>query len=191
MIPIALDPRFARLAVCGNGSLALRRLAALRAAGAMDAVLFANAPSPDLQAQAGDHWRPRLPTEADLAGLHALWIVDLDPALAEPLAQAARVRALLVNIEDVPAFCDFHSVAEIRRGDLLLTISTGGAAPGLASLIRRRLEAMFDQSWAERLTELRALRATWRREGVTMSEAMQRITRLVAERGWLDDQNIK
>ncbi len=187
MIPIALDPRFARVAVCGNGALALRRLTALRAAGAVDAILFADAPIPDLQAQAGDHWRPRLPTPTDLAGLHALWIVDLDPAQAEPLAQAARVRTLLVNIEDVPEFCDFHSVAEIRRGDLLLTISTGGAAPGLASLIRRRLEAMFDQSWAERLTELRALRASWRRDGVTMSDAMQRIANLVAERGWLDE----
>lgn len=186
MIPLALDPRFVRLAVCGNGPLALRRLTALRAAGAVDAVLFADAPIPDLKAQAGSHWQNRLPTQADLTSLHVLWIVDLDPALAEPLAQAARARHLLVNIEDVPAFCDFHSVAEIRRGDLLLTISTGGAAPGLASLIRRRLELMFDQSWAERLTELRTLRATWRRDGVSMSEAMQRIATLVAERGWLE-----
>ncbi len=187
MIPIALDPRFVRLAVCGNGSLALRRFNALRAAGAADVLLFADAPIPELQAAASDAWRSRLPNTEDLAALHTLWIVDLDAIKAEPLAKAARARMLLVNIEDVPAFCDFHSVAEIRRGDLLLTISTGGAAPGLAGLIRRRLEAMFDGRWADRLIELRALRASWRSQGVPMAEAMRRIETLVAERGWLDE----
>jgi precorrin-2 dehydrogenase/sirohydrochlorin ferrochelatase len=186
MIPIALDPRCVRLAVCGNGPLALRRFNALQAAGATDLLLFADEPLPALQTAAGEHWRPRLPDPADLADLHGLWIVDLAAAKAEPLAEQARARHLLVNIEDVPAFCDFHSVAEIRRGDLLLTISTGGAAPGLAGLIRRRLEAMFDGRWAERLVELRALRASWRAQNVPMPEAMRRIETLVAERGWLD-----
>ncbi len=186
MIPIALDPRCVRLAVCGNGPLALRRFTALQAAGATDLRLFADDPVPALKAAAGENWRPRLPDPADLACLHVLWIVDLDATKAEPLAEQARARHLLVNIEDVPAFCDFHSVAEIRRGDLLVTVSTGGAAPGLAGLIRRRLDAMFDDRWAERLIELRALRATWRAQGVPMPEAMRRIETLVTERGWLD-----
>ena len=50
---------------------------------------------------------------------------------------------MLVNVEDRPALCDFHSVAEVRRGDLLLTVSTGGASPGLAARIRARLAAEF------------------------------------------------
>ena len=42
---------------------------------------------------------------------------------------AARCRALgrLVNVEDVKPLCDFHTPSQVRRGDLLLSISTGGA----------------------------------------------------------------
>ncbi|EGO96269.1 Siroheme synthase, partial [Acidiphilium sp. PM] len=45
MIPIALDPRLTSLAVAGNGTLALRRYRALRAAGAEGALLFSDDPS--------------------------------------------------------------------------------------------------------------------------------------------------
>jgi precorrin-2 dehydrogenase/sirohydrochlorin ferrochelatase len=72
---------------------------------------------------------------------------------------------VLVNVEDCPALCDFHSVAEVRRGDLLLTISTGGASPGLAARVRARLEGEFGPEWADRLALLRERRAAWRREG--------------------------
>jgi precorrin-2 dehydrogenase/sirohydrochlorin ferrochelatase len=174
MIPLALDPKFVRVAVAGNGALALRRLLALRAAGAKEAVLFADAPTPDLAAAAGA-----------LADLHVLWIVDVEPARAAELADLARSLRVLVNVEDVPAYCDFHSVAEVRRGDLLLTISTGGAAPGLAGSIRRALENCFGPEWAERVSEIAELRRGWRADGVAMPEAARRIDRLVAARCWL------
>ncbi|HQU11949.1 MAG: siroheme synthase, partial [Acidiphilium sp. 37-67-22] len=90
-----------------------------------------------------------------------------------------------VNVEDVLPFCDFHSVAEIRRGDLLLTISTAGAAPGLAGVLRRDLETRFGPEWADRVAQIRALRRTWQREGVKMPEAARRIATLVEEEGWL------
>lgn len=185
MIPIALDPRFARLAVAGNGPLALRRFRALRAAGAADAILFSDAPADDAVIAAGGSLRRALPEAADLTALHALWIVDLPRHRAETLANAARDARVLVNVEDVPQFCDFHSVAEVRRGDLLLTISTNGRAPGLSSLIRRDLEQKYGPEWQERVAEIGALRADWQREGVAMPEAAQRIAAIVAERAWL------
>lgn len=143
MIPVAIDPRHAQLAIAGNGNLALRRLRALRAAGANGVLLFADAPEQTLAAEAGDHLRARLPNEQDLAAVHVLWIVDLPDQTAKTLASQARAARVLVNVEDKPAFCDFHSVAEVRRGDLLLTVSTNGAAPGLAGAIRRNLETCF------------------------------------------------
>ncbi len=184
MIPLALDPKFVQLAVAGNGALALRRLNALRAAGAAP-LLFADAPSDALAAAAGDALQDHLPAAAELANLHVLWIVDVEPTTAAALAELARSLRVLVNVEDVPAFCDFHSVAEVRRGDLLLTISTNGAAPGLAGSIRRALETCFGPEWGERVTEIAELRRGWRADGVAMPEAAKRIDRLVAERCWL------
>lgn len=185
MIPIALDPRFVRLAVAGNGPLALRRHYALRAAGADDALLFADAPTDDAVIAAGSLLRRAMPDADDLASLHVLWIVDLPRERAELLARVARDARVLVNVEDVPPFCDFHSVAEIRRGDLLLTISTRGKAPGLSGLIRRDLEQRYGTEWRERVAEIGALRADWQREGVAMPEAARRIAAIVHERGWL------
>jgi len=185
MIPIAIDPRHAQLAVAGNGALALRRLRALRAAGAAEALLFADAPADDLAAESGAFLRNYLPDEADLAGLHVLWIVDVPEDKAESLAAEARRLRVLVNVEDRPPFCDFHSVAEVRRGDLLLTISTNGAAPGLAGAIRRNLETCFPPEWEDRVAEIAALRAGWRAEKIAMPEAARRINELVEERCWL------
>ena len=139
-------------------------------------------------AEAGEALRRCLPDGTALAALHALWIVDLPEETGEALARAARAARILVNLEDRPAFCDFHSVAEVRRGDLLLTVSTNGRAPGLAGLIRRRLEAEFGAEWAERITSLGEQRADWRREGVGMAEALRRIEAIAGKAGWFQEK---
>jgi precorrin-2 dehydrogenase/sirohydrochlorin ferrochelatase len=185
MIPVTLDPRFLNLAVAGNGALALRRLRALRHAGAAEVLLFADAPDAELAAEAGPFLRRAWPDEAALQTLHMLWIVDAAPTRASDLATLARGLRVLVNVEDVPDYCDFHSVAELRRGDLLLTVSTNGLAPGLAGTIRRTLETSFGPEWGERVSEIATLRQGWHAEGVSMPEAARRIEAIVAERHWL------
>jgi precorrin-2 dehydrogenase/sirohydrochlorin ferrochelatase len=185
MVPIALDPQHARLAIAGNGDLAVRRLQALRAAGA-EVLVFADAAEPALLAVAGAALRARLPDDADLQALHVLWIAGL--AEGETLAAAARRLRVLVNVEDRPEFCDFHSVAEVRRKNLTLTVSTNGKAPGLAGNIRRNLERCFGPEWDARVEEVAALRAGWRAAGVPMAEAARRIDALVAERCWFPCQ---
>jgi precorrin-2 dehydrogenase/sirohydrochlorin ferrochelatase len=185
MIPVALDPKFLQVAVAGNGALALRRLRALRRAGAVEALLFADAPAPELAAAAGNWLRARMPGANDLAALNVLWVVDVDEAVGEAIAAAGRRQKVLVNFEDRPASCDFHSVAEVRRGDLLLTVSTNGAAPGLAGSIRKNLETCFGAEWDQRVAEVAALRAGWRAQGVAMPEAARRIDALVEENCWV------
>ena len=87
-----------------------------------------------------------------------------------------------MNVEDRPALCDFHSVAEVRRGDLLLTVSTGGASPGLAARIRARLAAEYGAEWADRLALLREHRAQWRRDGGDVAALTDA---LLQANGWL------
>lgn len=185
MIPLALDPVRVNLGVAGNGPLALRRLRALRHAGAAGTVVFASAPTAELAAEAGAYLRGTLPGPEALNDLHVLWIADLPEDESANLATTARSLRILVNLEDVPEHCDFHSVAEIRRGDLLLTISTNGKAPGLAGTIRRNLETCFPPEWEDRVIEIAALRQAWRAEGIPMAEAARRIDAIAAERCWL------
>jgi precorrin-2 dehydrogenase/sirohydrochlorin ferrochelatase len=114
--------------------------------------------------------------------LRALWITGLPDGIAAALAALARAGRVLVNVEDQPALCDFHSVAEVRRGDLLLTVSTAGASPGLAARIRARLARDYGPEWAERLELLRGYRAAWRRDGQDVA-ALTDV--LLQANGWL------
>lgn len=185
MIPLALNPSRLRLGLAGGGTPALRRLRGLRAAGAGESLrVFAT--DPELAREAGPAALARLPEPDEIAGLNLLWIAGVEESLYRPLAAAARAANVLLNIEDVPEFCDFNSVAEIRRGDLLLTISTNGQAPGLAGAIRKRLEACFPENWAARVKEIATLRQGWRAERMPMAEAARRIDDLVEERCWLN-----
>lgn len=184
MIPLALNPSRLRLGLAGVGAPALRRLRALRAAGAGES-LSVFTTDPELAREAGSAALPRMPEAGEIANLNLLWIAGLEEALYRPLAEASRAGKVLLNVEDVPEFCDFNSVAEIRRGDLLLAISTGGQAPGLAGAIRKRLEACFPESWAARVKEIAVLRQGWRAERMPMAEAAQRIDKIVEESGWL------
>ena len=167
MIPVALDPSTLPLAVAGHGARAKRRFQALQMAGASGVRLFL---------------APNLPSRTDLAGLRALWITGLADEISAELAARARSARVLVNVEDRPALCDFHSVAEVRRGDLLLTVSTAGASPGLAARIRARLADEFGPEWADRLALLRGRRTVWRRQGC---DVVTRTDALLRANGWL------
>ena len=169
MIAIALDPAVAPVGVAGRGPAALRRFVTLCAGAAHQPLLFSD--RPDGMEVPAEALRTRLPWAADLDGLRALWIVGLPDDEAAALASFARSKRVLVNVEDRPALCDFHSVAEVRRGDLLLTVSTNGASPRLAARIRARLAAEYGVHWADRLDLLRSKRAAWRREGGDLSAA--------------------
>ncbi len=181
MIPVALDPAAVAMAVAGRGHAALRRFLALRAGGAKNLLLFADLLD-GLEQAPRDSLRQLLPTPSDIAALQALWIAGLPIDAAKELAALARAERVLVNVEDRPELCDFHSVAEVRRGDLLLTASTGGASPGLSARIRTRLAAEFGPEWGERVRLLRGYRMAWREQGRDVGAETDALLRA---NGWL------
>ncbi|KAF8674195.1 Siroheme synthase [Rhizoctonia solani] len=65
-------------------------------------------------------------------------IDDVD--LSKQICALARARKVPVNVADVPPECDFYFGSQIRDGPLQIMISTGGAAPKLSNLIRKRVE---------------------------------------------------
>lgn len=187
MIPVSLDPGALNLALAGHGPAALRRWRLLAEGGAARALCFADAPDPALAAEAGERYRLGLPDEAALAKLDVLWVVGVPDAEAAALATRARAAKVLVNVEDRRDHCAFHNTAEVRRGDLLLTISTGGRSPGLAQKLRNRLGESFRPEWAERLAELGDMREAWRAEGCDLPELAARTERFLQQTGWLEE----
>ncbi len=185
MIPIVIDPKVTPLALVGRGEVACRRLEALHAGGAGQIAVFADEPSAELAELAGAQLRRRLPSVDELARLQVIWIADLPLERAAPLAALARALGVLVNVEDVKAWCDFHNPAIVRRGDLLLTVSTGGKSPGLAARIRRQLAQGFGPEWALRVRHLGVSRDAWRRRTRSLAELGRLTDGLIDRRGWL------
>jgi precorrin-2 dehydrogenase/sirohydrochlorin ferrochelatase len=185
MIPIVVDPQHTALALIGRGPAAERRLALLLAGGARPTV-FSDAPSAALARLAGDRLQGRLPRARELASFAILWIADLPLDQVAPLARAAKAVGCLVNVEDVVAFCDFHNPSQVRRGDLLLTVSTGGKSPGLAARIRAQLARSFGPEWAPRLEQIGGKRKAWRRKERSLEDLARLTDATIDAKGWLE-----
>jgi len=124
--------------------------------------------------------------EGAIAAVRLLFVAGLANGRAARLARLARHLGVLVNVEDVPALCDFHVPASVRRGNLLLTISTGGRVPGLSRTLREWLETRFGPEWQTYLDDLSVAREGWRAEGLPPPVVSQRTREHVSEKGWLE-----
>src|SRR5579871_3530571 len=149
MLPLVLNPIHIKAGLAGQGAGRDRRAALLADAG-VEVRLLPEAVSDDL-----------------LDGLQLLFVAGLPEGQAQALAGRARAFGVLVNVEDTPHLCDFHVPAIVRRGDLLLTASTGGQVPGLSRALRERLAGQFGPEWTGRLKELGTARAKWRSQGLS------------------------
>jgi len=72
-----------------------------------------------------------------------------DAGLNHRVSEGARTRGLLVNAVDQPADCTFIVPSIVRRGDLMIAVSTSGKSPALSKKIRKGLEAQFGEEYAE------------------------------------------
>jgi precorrin-2 dehydrogenase/sirohydrochlorin ferrochelatase len=164
VLPLILDPSKVKIGLVGAGDALTKRRAHL--------------------AEAGIHPIAIRPDDRDgLSGLSILYIAGLEHEISASLAARARALGILVNVEDQPLLCDFHVPATVRRGDLLLTVSSAGRSPGLVRAVREWLADRFGAEWSGRVAEIGAKRATWRIGGLSPAE-ISRKTRAIAER-WL------
>jgi precorrin-2 dehydrogenase/sirohydrochlorin ferrochelatase len=167
MLPIVLNPKFIRAGLAGEGDFLAKRRALLTEAGVETISIARGADATALR------------------GLHVLFVAGLPKTVAAKLAETARRSGVLVNVEDVPELCDFHVPAVVRQGDLLLTVSTGGLAPGLSRSIREWLGEKFGPEWRTRAAQVGKARDGWRKKGLEPEEVSERTRELVAEKGWL------
>lgn len=167
MLPLVFLPDTPTL-LAGRGAAFAKRLGVLRGAGLTRLAVHEG-----------------MPPASALEGQRLVFGAGLEPAESEALAAAARARAIPVNIEDVPHLCDLHVPAMVRRGELLLTVSTAGSAPALAAALRGWLEDAFGEEWAGRLEEVAALRARLRAEGQPPAEVMRAVRAHLDAAGWL------
>jgi len=75
-----------------------------------------------------------------------------DQEVNRAMAAAARARRVPVNVVDQPALCTFILPSIIERAPLVVAVSSGGASPVLARLLRARLESMIPAAYGRLAT---------------------------------------
>ena len=81
-----------------------------------------------------------------------------DKEVNEEITCICRKKSKLINVVDSRDLSDFTVSSYVKRGDLLIGISTGGKIPALSAKIRRDLEEIYDESFAEYVDLLGELR---------------------------------
>ena len=138
--PINLNLEGRSCLVVGAGRIGLRKTEQLLAAGAIVTVVapqvvdeFAGLPVTILR---------RNFMISDLDGQRLVITATGSPDVDQKIYDECEARGLWINSADDPERCAFTLPAVVRRGDLMVTVSTGGNSPALSSWMRQKLEAL-------------------------------------------------
>ena len=158
--------------IVGGGEVALRKAEKLYPFGVR---LFVCAPEcADFSAFGAkvlrEKYRPQL-----LEGIDFAVAATDDKALNARVAEDCRARGIPVNSVDDVENCDFFFPALISRGEVTIGISTGGASPALAAVLREYLGKCLPEDLAEVAEQAEKLRGT-----MPSQEYKERVRRLFA-----------
>ncbi|MDW8090299.1 MAG: bifunctional precorrin-2 dehydrogenase/sirohydrochlorin ferrochelatase [Meiothermus sp.] len=158
--PVMLNLQGKPVLFVGGGPETALKVERLVQAGAQ-VVLVSPFSHPELEKlaeQGSITWYRRGFLPSDLEGV---WLCVAHPAgrwINALVAQAAQARRVWLNAVDDPAHCDFILPAVHRQGDLILAVSTSGAAPALGVRIKERLAGEYGPAYATYLELLRSFR---------------------------------
>jgi precorrin-2 dehydrogenase/sirohydrochlorin ferrochelatase len=115
-----------------------------------------------------------------------------DPLLNRQVSESASARGLLINAVDQPADCNFIVPSILKRGDLLVAVSTSGKSPAFAKKIREGLEGQFGDEYGSFLVLMGCLREEILEKGLSQEENKRIFQQLInspildamAEKDW-------
>jgi precorrin-2 dehydrogenase / sirohydrochlorin ferrochelatase len=172
MFPVILrfDGRLA--VVIGGGTIAERKVAGLIDAGARVRVIAptvvdglrarAEALGPDRLRIAVREYEP-----SDLDGAWYVVAATGDPAVQQAVADACERRNLWCNAVDDPLRCTALLPAIHRNGDVIVAVSTCGASPTLARVLRDRIGQALPVGLGEVARTLESRRRAWQATGAS------------------------
>ena len=159
LYPINLDIEDKACVVIGGGVVALRKIRGLLAAGARVKVIAPEVCAEvEELARGGEISWTREKFSEELLGDELILIAATDNPEVNQRA-ASQAKNILVNVVEGNGG-NFNVPSTIRRGELLLTISTGAESPAFSKFVRLMLEAELGENFGEGLKII----SQWRRE---------------------------
>jgi uroporphyrin-III C-methyltransferase/precorrin-2 dehydrogenase/sirohydrochlorin ferrochelatase len=154
-LPVFLDIKGRLCLVAGGGEVAMRKVQQLLNAGARVRVVAPEL-DPALQALQEQGVIEHLDGVFEPAQVEDCVLVIAatgDQSVNREISNLARERRLPVNVVDNPSLCTFIMPSVVDRSPVVVAISTGGASPVLARLLRAKLETLIPSAYG-RLADL-------------------------------------
>ena len=175
--PIHLNVTGKKCVIIGGGKVAYRKACSLKESGA-DVVVVSPEVCPEMVNEEGLVLIKKEYEECFLDGALLVIAATDNEAINKNVTEDAEKRSIIVNVVDYPERCSFIVPSTISRGDLCISISTGGASPAVAKRIREELEAVFGKEYEEYLdllTEMRSLAMSSIEDSVKRRKVLQRL----------------
>lgn len=142
-IPLFLSLKQQPCLVVGAGEIAARKIELLSRAGANITVVASEIGESVAAIRDGYplNIKQKAFADSDLDGMRLVVSATNDRTANMAIAEAAKQRSLLVNVVDNPDLCNFIFPAIVDRSPVIAAISSGGASPVLARLLRAKIES--------------------------------------------------
>jgi len=98
--------------------------------------------------------------KGDITGFDIVIVATDTVILHKEIYEESRGSRILVNSVDNTEYCDFIFPSYVKKDELTIAFSTGGASPAFAKQIRQHFEKIIPDSVGEFLQKMKALRGT-------------------------------
>ena len=170
--PILVDLQGKKVIVIGGGSVARRKVETLLEYGAQVHIV-SKALARELRDHVAENRVLHLGQEFKEVFLKGAFMVIAatdDHLLNHRISQQAKERGILINAVDQPEDCTFIVPSILRRGDLLVAVSTSGKSPATAKKVREALEKEFGDEYELFLRLMGHLRKEILKRGLSQAE---------------------
>ena len=158
--PMLIDITNLKILVIGGGTIATEKLEKL-----IDFTTNITVISIEVEKRAKEliekyelNLEKRAYTKGDIDNFDIVIVATDTIELHKAIYEESRDSKTLVNSVDDTKYCDFIFPSYIKRDDLTISFSTGGASPAFAKQLRQYIEKIIPQNVGEFLKEMKALR---------------------------------
>jgi len=146
-LPIMFDMRNKKILLVGGGAIACEKLGRLIECSTEITVVATECSSKmnEYIEEFALTFYNRAYKDSDLDGMDIVIAAVDSPELQLDIFNKARNKKILCNAVDLPSYCDFIFPSIIRKGDLIVAVSTSGASPAFAKHMKRLLEKLIPQ----------------------------------------------
>ena len=170
--PIFLDLKGKTALVVGGGNVAERKIEALLDCGAKIDIV-SNELTDKLKNLVEVYGIRHLNeefSEKHLEGVFLVIAATNDKQLNHKVSKIAKKMGLLINAVDQLPDCNFIVPSIVKRGDLLIAISTSGKSPALAQKVRKQLDTQFGSEYEDFLVLMGRVRKEILTKGLSQEE---------------------